>query len=163
MTNAVSDKEKTADVCRVVEELTRITQGIDMAYLMLGKLLLHVKTEELYKYYSEHTQTMSAFLREIDLGIGMSQADHLIRVYRTFGEHMEGRKIAFKRLLLIAPLVKDEPTLTYWLDRAANMPLRALSDDIRERQRKNPTDGCLHPDDSIQLHRRCSVCGCWLK
>lgn len=163
MTNAVSDKEKTADVCRVVEELTRITQGIDMAYLMLGKLLLHVKTEELYKYYSEHTQTMSAFLREIDLGIGMSQADHYIRIYRTFGEKLAGRQIAFKRLLLIHPMIKDEPTLTYWLDRASTMPLRALGDEIKESQGKTPTDGCSHPVEARECCYRCRICGAWLK
>src|SRR4030043_1224336 len=109
--NDLTDKAKTDDVFRVVAQLTRITQGVDMAFLMLGKLLLHVKENQLYRYYSEHTQTMSAFLREIDIGIGMSQSDHLIRVYRTFGEHMEGRKIAFKRLLLIHPLVTGPKSL----------------------------------------------------
>ena len=161
--NEITDKLKTDDVFRVVEELTRVAQGVDMAFLMLGKLLAHVKENELYRYYSEHTQTMSAFLRELDIGIGMSQADHYIRIYKTFGEKMEGRKIAFKRLLLIHPLVKDEPTLTYWLDKADCMPLKALGDEIREKQGKTPTDACEHPQEKIKAHYRCGVCGAWLK
>ncbi len=160
---SVSNQIKTEMACMAVTELTRITQAVDAGYLMLGKLLLHVKTEELYKYYSEHTQTMSAFLREIDLGIGLSQCDHYIRIYKTFGEKMEGRQIAFKRLLLIHPLVKDEPTLTYWLDRASTMPLRALGDEIKESQGKTPTDGCSHPVEARECCYRCRICGAWLK
>ena len=154
---------KTDQAVMAVAELTKCAQAIDMAYLHLGKMLLFVKENELYRYYSEHTQTMSAFLREIDLGIGMSQADHYIRIYKTFGEKMEGRKIAFKRLLLIHPLVKDEPTLTYWLDKADCMPLKALGDEIREKQGKTPSDACEHPQDQIKAHYRCGVCGAWLR
>ena len=160
---SVSNQIKTEMACMAVAELTRITQAVDAGYLMLGKLLLHVKTEELYKHYSEHTQTMSAFLREIDLGIGLSQADHYIRMYKTFGEHMEGRKIAFKRLLLIHPMVKDEPSLVYWLNKAEELPLVALSDEIKESQGKTPTDGCCHPTDEIETHFRCGLCGAWLR
>jgi hypothetical protein len=161
--NEPADKLKTDDAVRVVAELTRVAQGVDMAYLMMGKLLAHVKEHELFKYYSEHTQTMSAFLREIDLGIGMSQADHYIRIYKTFGEKMEGRKIAFKRLLLIHPLCKDEPTTHYLLDQAEKLPLKALGDEIRERQGKTPTDACEHPLEARECVYRCRICSQWLK
>ena len=154
---------KTDQACMAVAELTRCCQEIDMRYLHLGKMLLYVRENELYKAYSEHTQTMSAFLREIDIGIGMSQADHYIRVYKTFGEKLEGRKIAFKRLLLIHPMVKDDLSLVYWLNKAEELPLVALSDEIKESQGKTPTDGCCHPTDEIETHFRCGLCGAWLR
>ena len=161
--NEITDKVKTDDVCRVVEELTRVAQGIDIGYLMLGKLLLHVKQGELYRYYSEHTQTMSAFLREIDIGIGISQADHYIRIYRTFGERLAGRQIAFKRLLMVHPLVAGPETIEPLLDMCQNMPLAALSDEIRERSGKVPVDKCEHPLSARVAYWRCSVCNAWIK
>jgi hypothetical protein len=105
---------------------------------------------------------MSDFLREIDIGIGMSQCDHLVRVYRTFGEHMEGRKIAFKRLLMLAPLVKEGTNITPLLDMAENLPLRALQDEIREAKGLVASDQCLHPVGTLEAHYRCTVCGAWV-
>jgi hypothetical protein len=154
---------KTDMACHAVEELTRCAQLIDVGYLKLGQVLAEVKELELYKAYSEHTQTMSAFLREIDLGIGTSQADHYIRIYKTFGEKMEGRKIAFKRLLLVHSLVKGPETIEPLLDMCQNMPLRALQDEIKERTGRTPTDGCEHPTDQIETHFRCGLCGAWLR
>jgi hypothetical protein len=161
--NEPADKLKTDQAVMAVAELTKCAQAIDMAYLHLGKMLLFVKENELYRYYSEHTQTMSAFLREIDLGIGTSQADHYIRIYKTFGEKMEGRKIAFKRLLLVHSLVKGPETIEPLLDMCQNMPLRALQDEIKERTGRTPTDGCEHPTDQIETHFRCGLCGAWLR
>lgn len=156
-------RAKVDQAVMAVAELTRCCQEIDLRYLHLGKMLLYVKENELYKWYSEHTQTMSAFLREIDIGIGMSAADHYIRVYKTFGERLAGRQIAFKRLLMVHPLVAGPETIGPLLDMCQNMPLAALSDEIRERSGKVPTDKCEHPTDEIRVHYRCSICGQWLK
>ena len=154
---------KTDQACMAVAEMTQCCQEIDMRYLHLGKMLLYVRENELYKHYSEHTQTMSAFLREIDLGIGLSQADHYIRVYKTFGEHMEGRKIAFKRLLLIHPMVKDELSLVYWLNKAEELPLVALVAEKREHEGKTAADNCDHPESERQAFWRCGKCNAWVK
>ena len=161
--NEIVDRAKTDDAFRVVEELTRVSQGIDISYLMIGKLLLHVKQYELYRHYSEHTQTMSAFLREIDIGIGMSAADHYIRIYKTFGEKLEGRKIAFKRLLLIHPLVTDEATAEKWLDLAEKLPYNALIAEKREYEGRTPSDACDHPESERQAFWRCLKCNQWIK
>ena len=161
--NELTDKAKADDVFRMVAELTRCSQGIDLAYLFIGKTLMEIKNGELYRYYSEHTQTMSAFLREIDIGIGMSAADHYIRIYRTFGERLAGRQIAFKRLLMVHPLVAGPETIEPLLDMCQNMPLAALSDEIRERSGKVPVDKCEHPMAQRQAFWRCGVCNQWIK
>jgi len=161
--NEIVDKGKTDDAFRVVEELTRVSQGIDISYLMLGKLLMHVKQYELYKHYSEHTQTMSAFLREIDIGIGMSAADHYIRIYKTFGEKLEGRKIAFKRLLLVHPLCKTDEATEKWLELAEKLPYIALVAEKREHEGRTPSDACEHPEGERVAYWRCSVCNAWIK
>ena len=157
------DIAKTDQVVKAVDDLTRCCQGIDLAYLFIGKTLLNIKENELYKHYSEHTQTMSAFLREIDIGIGMSAADHYIRIYRTFGEKLEGRKIAFKRLLLIHPLVTDEATAEKWLDLAEKLPYNALVAEKREYEGRTPSDACDHPLAHRVEFWRCSVCHQWIK
>jgi len=161
--NEPADKLKIDQAMMAVEELTKCAQEIDLRFLHLGKMLWFVKKEELYRYYSEHTQTMSAFLREIDIGIGMSAADHYIRIYRTFGERLAGRQIAFKRLLLIHPMVKDDATAEKWLDLAEKLPLIGLQSEIKERQGKTPPDGCLHPAANLVPYFRCSICGTWIK
>lgn len=161
--NGLTDKTKTDQAVMAVEEITRCAAAIDVAYLHLGKMLWFVKQNQLYKHYAEHTQTMSAFLREIDIGIGMSQCDHLIRVFKTFGEHLEGRKIAFKRLLLIHSLVAGPETIDPLLDLAEKLPMVGLISTIKERKGLTPPDGCQHPAEAIRTHYRCSVCGTWLK
>jgi hypothetical protein len=153
---------KTDRACVAVEELTKCAQLIDVGYLKLGQVLTEVKELELYKAYSEHTQTMSAFLREIDIGIGMSQSDHYIRIWKIFGEYMDGRHIAFRRLLMITPLCKDEKDIGPMLDMAETLPLKALTDEIRERSGKVATDACEHPREAWQEHFRCSICNQWL-
>jgi hypothetical protein len=161
--NEIINQVKVDQATMAVRELVKCAEAIDMAYLHMGKMLLFIKENELYKYYSEHTQTMSSFLREIDIGIGVSQADHYIRVYKTFGDKLEGRKISFKRLLLIHPLVGGSETIDHLLDMAAILPLRALNDEIRERQGRTPSDSCAHPTDAIKTFCKCSICGQWLK
>lgn len=161
--NNITNQAKVQQAVQAVGELTRCAQAIDVAFIHLGEMLWFVKKNELYKYYSEHTQTMSAFLREIDIGIKTSQADHYIRIYKTFGEHLEGRQIAFKRLLMIHPLVTDIASIGPLLELAQNLPIRALADEIKERQGRTPSDACEHPPEAIQTHFRCSICGCWLK
>ena len=159
----IVDKGKVDLAVMAVDELTRCSQEIDLRFLHLGKMLLFVKEKELYKHYSEHTQTMSAFLREIDIGIGMSQSDHLIRVYRTFGEKLEGRKIAFKRLLLVHSLVTDAASIEPLLDMAESLPLKALNDTIREMRGKVASDACEHPESERQAFWRCLKCNAWIK
>ena len=161
--NEIVDKTRVDLAVMAVDELTKCAQQIDLYYLHLGKMLAFVKSQELYKHYSEHTQTMSAFLREIDIGIGMSQCDHLIRIFRKFGERMNGRTIAFKRLLLISPMVTDDESADKWLGLAEVLPYRALVAEKQAITGKVPNDVCTHPEDSIQMHKRCSLCGCWLK
>lgn len=161
--NESADALKVQQACQAVEELTRCAQAIDMLYLKLGQMLAYVKENELYKAYSEHTQTMSAFLREIDIGIGVSQADHYIRIYKTFGDRLAGRQIAFKRLLLIHPLVKDDATAEKWLDLAATLPYIALIATKREEQGKMAADTCDHPTVNLVPYFRCSICGAWIK
>jgi hypothetical protein len=153
---------KTDMACHAVEELTKCAHLTDIAYLKMGAVLAEVKDQELYKAYSEHTQTMSAFLREIDIGIGLSMAEHLIRIFRKFGERMNGRTIAFKRLLLISPLVTDDESADKWLGLCETLPLKALTDEIRERSGKVATDACEHPREAWQEHFRCSICNQWL-
>jgi hypothetical protein len=154
---------KTDMACHAVEELTKCAQLTDMAYLRMGAILTEIKENELYKAYSEHTKTMSAFLREIDIGIGLSMAEHYIRVWRVFGEYMTGRKIAFRRLLMITPLCKDEKDIGPMLDMAESLPLQALQDEIKERSGKGvASDVCLHPADKLVAHYRCSICNLWV-
>jgi len=161
--NEIVDKTRVDLAVMAVDELTRCAQEIDLRYLHLGKMLLFVKEKELYKHYSEHTQTMSAFLREIDIGIGMSAADHYIRIYRTFGEKLEGRKIAFKRLLLITPLCKADEATEKWLTLAENLPYSGLQATIREEGGKVPADNCDHPEGERQAFWRCLKCNQWIK
>ena len=161
--NEIVDKTRVDLAVMAVDELTKCSQEIDLRFLHLGKMLLFVKEKELYKHYSEHTQTMSAFLREIDIGIGMSQSDHLIRIYRTFGEKLEGRKIAFKRLLLVHSLVTDDASIEPLLDMAESLPLKALNDTIREMRGRTPSDACSHPMAQREEFWRCCICHQWIK
>jgi len=160
MTNEVTVMPNVFDI---VAELQRCTVQIDMMYLRIGALLAAVKDNRLYESYAEHTKTMSAFLQEIDIGIGVSQVDHYIRVWRTFGDHIGTRRIPFKRLLLANPLVNDERSLTYWLDQAEQLPYRGFKDAIAEGRGKTPVDGCDHPADQRKAFFKCLVCGAWIK
>jgi hypothetical protein len=150
-------------VRKMVDELSNCLNQIDMMYLKIGAILSVIKEHKLYKDYAEHTDTMQTFLKEIDLGIGVSQADHYIRMFRTFGEAVQGKRIAFKRLLLIHPMVKDEDSKTYWLEKAELLPWQGLQATVRESQGKIPADACEHPTDERRKFWRCSLCGAWIK
>jgi hypothetical protein len=160
--NDLVDRAKTDQAVKAVEELTRAVQEIDLRSMHLGRMLWYVKENELYKSYSEHTQTMSAFLREIDIGFGQSMAEHYIRVYKTFGEEIGTRQIPFNKLLKVVPMVRNEETKTYWLDKAEHLPYKALADEIRESRGQIASDACDHPAAAWVTHCRCSQCNQWI-
>ena len=149
-------------VFALVEELKRCTIQIDMMFLKIGAILSRIKEDNLYLAYAAHTTNMSSFLRDIDIGIGLSQCDHYIRVWKTFGRYIEGRRIPFKRLLMIHPLVKDDQSREHWMEQAENLPYRALVDALSVERGRTPVDACAHPQEALRPFYKCSVCGAWI-
>lgn len=158
----ISD-DKVKAIRELTAELGNSVAQIDMLYLKIGALLAFIKEKKLYIFYASHTETWRDYLKEIDLGIGVSQADHYIRVFKTFGTELKGRRIAFKRLLLIHPLCKDEESKERFLELAEHTPWQGLQATVRESQGKIPADACDHPLGSRGKFERCSLCGAWIK
>jgi hypothetical protein len=150
-------------VRKMVDELGNCLNQIDMMYLKTGAILSVIKEHKLYREYASHTDTFQAFLKEIDLGIGMSQADHYIRVFRTFGDLVQGKRIAFKRLLLIHPLCKDAAETEHWIEQAESLPWQGLQANVKECRGKIAPDACSHPAESRTAFERCEICNTWIK
>lgn len=150
------------EVFNMVETLKESVKMIELNSLKIGALLSDIKDRKLYLQYADHTRSMNDFLTEIDLGIKESQANHLIRIYRTFGAQLEARCIPMKRLLLIHPLVKDDPgQIDHWLSQAESLPLSGLLAAVQAAKGLIPHDVCDHPE--LDRYTRCRQCGKWFK
>jgi hypothetical protein len=163
MNDLVISDDKVLAIRELTAELGNSLNQIDMLYLKIGALLAFIKEKKLYTFYASHTDTWRDYLKEIDMGIGVSQADHYIRVFKTFGDAVAGRRIAFKRLLLIHPLVKDDESRDRLLDMAEHTPWQGLQASIASEKGKIPADACEHPIASRGKFSRCSLCGAWIK
>lgn len=163
MNDIVVSDNKVDAIRELTAELGNSVTQIDVLYLKIGAILAHIKDSKLYTFYASHTETWRDYLKEIDMGIGVSQADHYIRVYKTFGEAVKDKRIAFKRLLLIHPLCKDDEQTTYWLAQAEQLPWQGLQATIKEGMGKVAPDACDHPLDARSVFFRCGRCGAWVK
>ena len=163
MNEIIVSNEKHIAIRELTGELGNSVGQIDLLYLKIGALLAFIKEKKLYTFYASHTETWRDYLKEIDIGIGVSQADHYIRVFRTFGQELEGRRIAFKRLLLIHPLCKDDESRNRLMDIAEHTPWPGLQATIASEKGKTPPDACDHPLDKRSEFWRCGLCGVWIK
>lgn len=138
----------------------RAVGKINQMWREVGKLLEIIHISKLYKSYSSDVKTWSEFIKSIDIGIGVSEADHLRRVSRVFELYLEGRNIKFKRLLDILPVVNDR-NRDELLNAAEHLPFEEFNHKIRELKSVKTTDACEHPE--TEPWAKCIKCGQFLK
>lgn len=149
-------------VFNLVKVLKESILAIEMSWLKVGAILCEIRDKELYRQYAEHTTSMSEFLREIDIGMGLSQANHLMRIFKTFSPMIGERVIPMKRLLLIHPLVAKQPEqIEYWVEQAEHLPMQGLVSAVQEAKGQTPQDQCEHLE--LDFYSRCRACGAWFK
>ena len=156
-----ASKDERAEVCfKAVKVLDTAIGQISLMYREVGRLLEYIHKEKLYKDYSSDVKTWSQFIRSVNLGFGVSQADHLRRISRTFEPYLDGRNVKFTRLLDILPVATKE-NIPDLLDAAEQLPASGWNDAVRELKGQVTTDECEH--DECSLFKKCKKCGMWLK
>lgn len=163
----LSEIEKAEYAQRLVNQMGKAVAKMNQTHLLIGGMLFFAKETKIFKAYASHVKTWNDFIREIDIGINVAQANHMIRVFTRFGRQLRNdptrRRIPFSRLLMIIPLCTGPDETEDWLNKADTLPHQAFLDEVREAKGMQPTDTCLHPDESMTKWVKCGVCHKWLR
>ncbi len=160
--NDLTEPERV-DLCfKAVKTLELAVTRIDQMWRETAKLLRFIKTNKLYKHYSSDVSTWQQFIRSVNLGFDVGEADHYCRVSEAFEEYLEDRTIKITRLLAILPVVTPE-NREELLDACAQLPLAAFRNHIGILKGRDDQDVCGH--EKTELWERCKnpKCGKWLK
>jgi hypothetical protein len=158
-TKGMTPDEK-ADICfRLVGLLKRSVGETTQWYMRTGELLEFFANSKLYKHYSSDCNTWEDFVRHT-CSFGVSEADHIRRVYCKFGKLIGDRQISFGRLLRMIPVVNDE-NVEELLEVAEHAPPQGFRDVVRKLKGEKVSDECEHLN--TEPFARCKDCGAWVK
>lgn len=157
-------KEQLANLTHAcVTELVARTKGMARAHLEVGMILAFIKDNRLFLSHGEGIRTFRDFLTDIDIGIGVSEATHLIRLWRKFGEYLaeNNKTVSVRRLLLISPFCETPEEIDSWVSKAEILPEFAFQDELREAKGVPTQDACEHRIK--ELWSKCTRCGKWFR
>lgn len=157
--NNLTSDEKSSVCFALIQEGKAALKNTTLGYIRLGEVLeMLLGKGGLWKHYSSSVQTKDDFVKDA-FCIGLSMADHVRRITRTFKEHIGERTIPFYKLLDARPYVTSE-NIEEVLDKAETLSPSDWKNEIHILKGKSDRDLCEH---IYEVWNRCKICGYWMK
>lgn len=169
LTKQIVPKEATAVdkaeiVTQCVDQLKTATIEIETNWLKLGAIWHFLQINKLWSSYGSHIKNASDFLKEIDLGVTRRSLEYYASIIDSkIGEYIIANNliIPVTKLRTIAHIVKETGDVEGWVDKAINLPIKALEDEVKEANGKVTSDTCKH--EHQEPFTRCKACSKWFK
>lgn len=155
------EKEKAQLAFSLTEEIRSAKQGAVSNFLIIGKNLVKLQEEKLWRYYGGHLQRFEDFLREIKIGV--ATAYNLMAIWRSFGEIItsKGLEVCYFSLVKLLPIVKRGEDKETWLQRAVDLTPQDFNDEIRIAKGGISYLDCPH--EGFDYFKRCKKCNKFFK
>jgi hypothetical protein len=149
-----------------IEAFHRFFKEGNVSWLRAGRELIILKRLEVWKNDGTDGNSWREWT-EKSLLISGTTADRLIRIADRYGAIMDANPVYadvdMTKLELLPDSSNDgQEELLAWIEKARNLSVRALKDEIRETKGKVATDVCLH-NGELETFNRCTACGKFLR
>jgi hypothetical protein len=147
-----------------VENFHRFFKEGNVSWLRAGQELIALKRLEAWKIDGSESKSWREWT-EKSLLISGTTADRLIRISERYGAILESHPVyadCDPTKLEIIPSTDGQEELLSWIEKARNLSVRQLKDEIRESKNLVATDVCLH-DGEMEMFQRCKTCGKFLR
>jgi hypothetical protein len=145
-TNGKIDEEVYGQMLQNVKELDEELTAMN---LELGEYLYIIKHNKLYEF--SEFKHWNDFLK--DIGIPISEAETLIKVFTTFPPKARFM-VPFRRLKKMIKIFDED-----LIEKAIALPYYEFLDEVNMKKGKKSRSECTH--ESYEMYKKCVKCGSW--